>query len=272
MISEVDIERQLNLSSCSKNRRRKELKYVKTVDKKKQNRKKEQERHRERYKLHRQEGGISKDDLRSLQLQRLRDAAENGTFRVCIDLQFEEFMNTKEMNHLANQLKRVYSSNKASSSPADLHFVCLNKSGETYRLCCEKNEGFEHYVVNMDQKAVTEVFDPSEIIYLTPDSENVIDVLEASKVYVIGGLVDDSVKKNTSKVFSEQSNLQTGRLPIEEYMTRGETGTYKQILTINQVFDILLQYHESGSWVSALHRNIPPKTGFVLKTEYSEEI
>ena len=52
----------------------------------------------------------------------------------------------------------------------------------------------------------------------------------------------------------------------------GETGTYKQILTINQVFDILLQYHESGSWVSAFHRNIPPKTGFVLKKEYSEEI
>ena len=55
-------------------------------------------------------------------------------------------------------------------------------------------------------------------------------------------------------------------------MTRGETGTYKQILTINQVFDILLQYHESGSWVSALHQNIPPKNGFVLKKEYSEEI
>ena len=61
---------------------------------------------------------------------------------------------------------------------------------------------------------------------------------------------------------------------LEEYMTRawGETATYKHILTINQVFDILLQYHESGSWVSALHRNIPPKTGFVLKKEYSEEI
>ena len=52
----------------------------------------------------------------------------------------------------------------------------------------------------------------------------------------------------------------------------GETGTYKQILTINQVFDIFLNYYESGNWVSALHQNISPKTGFVLKKEYSEEI
>ena len=33
--------------------------------------------------------------------------------------------------------------------------------------------------------------------------------------------------------------------------------------SFSQVFDILLQYHESGSWVFALHRNITPKNGFV---------
>ena len=33
--------------------------------------------------------------------------------------------------------------------------------------------------------------------------------------------------------------------------------------SFSQVFDILLQYHKSGSWVSALHRNITPKNGFV---------
>jgi len=47
------------------------------------------------------------------QTSRLQDSLEKG-LKVCVDLQFEELMNEKELNHLANQLKRVYSSNKAS--------------------------------------------------------------------------------------------------------------------------------------------------------------
>ena len=251
----------------SKNQMRKQVKYQKTVEKKKQNRKKEQERHRERYKLSRQEGGIAKDDLRKLQLERLKESALNGGLKVGIDCQFEDLMNTKELNHLANQLKRVYSSNKASQNPFHLHFINLDKSGRTYQTCCEKNEGFEQYVVAMEEKDVTELFEPSEIIYLSPDSDNVLETLEESKVYIIGGLVDDSVKKDTSKAFSCQLKLQTGRLPIDEFMARAETGSYKQILTINQVFDILLMYWETKDWRVALKHNVPPKTGFLLKEE-----
>ena len=111
---------------------------------------------------------------------------------------------------------------------------------------------------------------------------------------MIGGLVDDSVKKDTSRVFSDQSGLQTARLPIAENMQRG-IGTFKQVingdiliivivafkhiftgnvviiiafnqvLTVNQVFDTLLKFHETADWAVALAANVPPKTGFVLK-------
>lgn len=97
----------------SKNQMRKQAKYLKTIEKKKQNRKIEQEKHREKFKIYRQEGGLPKSDLRNLQISRLQDSLEKG-LKVCVDLQFEELMNEKELNHLANQLKRVYSSNKAS--------------------------------------------------------------------------------------------------------------------------------------------------------------
>ena len=117
---------------------------------------------------------------------------------------------------------------------------------------------------------------------------------------MIGGLVDDSVKKDTSRVFSDQSGLRTARLPIAENMARG-TGTFKQVsdipiiiisgdiliiifafkhiftdnivmiiafnqvLTVNQVFDTLLKFHETADWAVALAANVPLKTGFVLK-------
>ena len=37
------------------------------------------------------------------------------------------------------------------------------------------------------------------------------------------------------------------------------------MLTINQVFDILVEVNSGGGWAKALADNVPPKTGFVIK-------
>ena len=39
------------------------------------------------------------------------------------------------------------------------------------------------------------------------------------------------------------------------------------MLTINQVFDILVEVNSGGGWAKALKNNVPPKTGFVIKEE-----
>ena len=58
----------------------------------------------------------------------------------------------------------------------------------------------------------------------------------------------------------------TAKLPIEDFMSRSDSGgSFKQILTINQVFDILLNFYQTKDWAIALSQNIPPKTGFVVK-------
>merc|ERR1712059_229803 len=240
----------------SKNQARKQAKYIRTVEKKKNNRKREQEKHREKYKVCRQNGGQAKGDVRRAQLERLSQSLLTGP-KVCIDLQFEELMNDKELNHLANQLKRVYSSNKAAITPFHLHFLSLQKQSRTYSLCVDKNEGFANYLVTLEERGVTEVFDPAEVVYLSPDSDQILDSFDDTKVYVIGGLVGDSVKKNTSSQFSRGNQLRTCRLPIAEHMVRNEAGTYKQILTINQVFDILLNFHQTNDWQTALGADVP---------------
>ena len=40
-----------------------------------------------------------------------------------------------------------------------------------------------------------------------------------------------------------------------------------QVLTINQVFDILVEVNSGRGWAKALKNNVPPKTGFVIKEE-----
>lgn len=251
-------------NTLSKNQSRKLARYERKVVKKKITRKCEQERRREKYKISRQEGGLSKDDLRRIQLDRLMKSQEVG-LKVCIDLQFENFMIEKEINHLANQLKRVYSSNKASATPFHLHFLSLSKTSKTYDMCVKKNDGFENYIVTLDERGVQELFDPANVIYLSPDADNVLETLDSSKVYVIGGLVDISVKKNTSSTFSHESGLTSYRLPIAKYLSRNTAGSFKQILAVNQVFDILLDFHQSGDWKTALSKHVPSKTGFILK-------
>ena len=66
-----------------------------------------------------------------------------------------------------------------------------------------------NYVATFEERGVSELFNSSEVIYLSPDSENVIETLDPSKSYIIGGLVDDSVKKNTSSTYSEYVDIPT---------------------------------------------------------------
>jgi len=262
----VDQEGEQEEVAMSKNQLRKLVRYERTVAKKKEQRKDEQKRQRERHKVQRQEGAPPKDQLRREQLERLEAAMVPGAAaRVVVDLQFNHLMTTKELRHLANQLKRVYSSNKASLTPLHLHFVNLERDGGLYQLCCDQNEGFEKYIVTMEEQGLVELFPTSEVIYLSPDAEEVVESVEASKVYVIGGLVDDSVRKDTSRAFTRGAGLRCARLPIAEHMVRAEGGSYKQVLTVNQVFDILLGRASGQSWAAALAQHVPLKTGFAAK-------
>ena len=251
--------------NLSKNQQKKIARHERVLENNKAKRKSEQERAREKYKLLRQQGGPSKEEIRIQQLARLKEAVGTG-IKVCLDFQFEGMMIEKELTHLVNQAKRVYSSNKSATHPFDLHFLNLHKNSKTYQMCCDKNTGFENYLVTMSNCGATELFEAEHIVYLTPDSDTVLEELYHDHVYVIGGLVDDSVKKNTSHLYCEAASLKTARLPIPELMSRSEKGgSFKQILTINQVFDILLHFHQGRDWKSALNKHVPAKTGFVVK-------
>ena len=267
VIDTIDIEADNN-NSLSKNQLKKQARHEHVLANKKLKRKSEQEKAREKFRLQREQGAPSKEELKKIQLSRLQEASETG-LNVCVDFQFEDLMTDKELTHLANQAKRVYSSNKASSNPFNLHFINLSKDSKTYQRCCDKNDGFENYFLTVvEPDDIRDHFTDQRIVYLSPDSDNVLQDLDQHTVYIIGGLVDDSVKKNSSQQYCQRAEISTARLPIPEYMSRAESGgSYKQILTINQVFDILLTYHQHRDWRLALAEHVPQRTGFVIKQE-----
>ncbi|NXQ78635.1 TM10B methyltransferase, partial [Quiscalus mexicanus] len=75
-----------------------------------------------------------------------------------------------------------------------------------------------------------DLFPLEAIVYLTPDSEN------GNKVYVLGGLVDESIHKQLTLRRAREQHLQTARLPIREYMVRAPNARnyHSETLAINQ--------------------------------------
>lgn len=54
------------------------------------------------------------------------------------------------------------------------------------------NGSTESWKVFRHEQPFYEVFDKSQLVYLSPDSPNVLEDLKANEIYVIGGLVDDN--------------------------------------------------------------------------------
>ena len=214
---------------------------------------------------------LSKKVKRRLEKERLQAVLSNfngNTFdglHVCIDLQFEELMSVKELSHLAGQLRRVYGSNRVTNDPVLISIASLRPESKTMAVCQQKNDGFKDYLWHTTPNPVHSAFETKSLVYLTPDSENVLETLESNCVYVIGGLVDDSIKKNSSQTYASERDITTARLPIDKFAVKTEGSFVKRVLAINQVFDILLKFHQTQRWPESLRVGLPKRFGFEIQ-------
>src|ERR1700755_93159 len=100
---------------------------------------------------------------------------------------------------MSSQLTRCHAVNKRSLKPVELSITSLN--GRLGQRMESELKGVHHRWkrVNISADPYETVFkdiEPENLIYLTADSDNVIQSLETDKVYIIGGIVD----KNRHKV------------------------------------------------------------------------
>ncbi|GLD91653.1 hypothetical protein PINS_up000186 [Pythium insidiosum] len=54
---------------------------------------------------------------------------------------------------------------------------------------------YHHGQIHVHEDAVDEVYDPQELVYLSPDADDVLLEIDPRAVYVVGGIVDRSVRK-----------------------------------------------------------------------------
>ncbi len=75
------------------------------------------------------------------------------------------------------------------------------------------------------------------------------------QVYVIGGLVDRTVRKGATLKMAQRCGAQAVRLPVAEHLG----GLAKPVLNVNDVFAVLLAVHGGEGWREALERAIPAR-------------
>uniref|UniRef100_A0A7M4F1H4 tRNA methyltransferase 10 homolog B n=1 Tax=Crocodylus porosus TaxID=8502 RepID=A0A7M4F1H4_CROPO len=173
---------------------------------------------------------------------------------------------SSEVSRLAAQIRRLYGSNKKAEKP---FWICLTgfvPGSLVYDECFRMNDGFSNYLMDTTQESYLDLFPLETIVFLTPDSETVLEDVNSSKVYILGGLVDESIQKKLTLRKAQEHSLQTARLPIREYMVKNinEKNYHSEILAINQVFDTLSTYYETKSWPEALKAGVPLGKGYIL--------
>nr|XP_043877908.1 tRNA methyltransferase 10 homolog B isoform X3 [Solea senegalensis] len=212
-----------------------------------------------------------------------------------------------EISRLAGQLRRVYGSNKKAARPFHLFLTDLREDSRLYRECIRKNDGFLSYMskkleqasvrgsqgVNRmivrwkSQMKVFWTFSRQKLLSTSPQTPNkvrrfwihftdesvvlTLETMDAEKVYVLGGLVDESIQKKLSFTRASELSVHTVRLPIDEYMVKKSNAKnfHSKILAVNQVFDILLTFCDTGSWTEALQAWFPQGKGYVVAPDDS---
>ncbi|KAH9948749.1 guanine-1-methyltransferase-domain-containing protein [Amylocystis lapponica] len=210
--------------------------------------------------------------------------------RVVVDLGFDEMMTENEIKSLTSQLAFTYSANRKAAQPfASVLFTSLN--GRTFsRLEGLNNAAYKRWVdtewwqqsyeqlwegtqdttgakvdraeVHPESKTSENVTDKhaisekDKVVYLTADSADELTELKEDETYIIGGICDHNRYKNLCLNKSQTSGIRSARLPIGTYLSTLRT---RKVLTVNQTFEILLQWVETRDWEKALWEVVPKR-------------
>ncbi|PPQ66729.1 hypothetical protein CVT26_009530 [Gymnopilus dilepis] len=125
----------------------------------------------------------------------------------------------------------------------------------------DQEEGVDPHRPSVDSTADNPVGEAlkipqDKVVYLTADTEEELSELKPDEVYIIGGICDHNRYKNLCLNKAKESGVRTARLPIGRYLASLPT---RKVLTVNQVFEILVKWVETKDWEESLYAVIPKR-------------
>ncbi|CAH4032081.1 unnamed protein product [Pieris brassicae] len=236
----------------NKNQMRKWLKKVRWEKHKYEKRSKEKARAKER----KREARAANIDLgpNRKMLKKMKFEKNKSLIGVILDLSFDHLMSEKDRYKVIKQLLRCYSINRRSDSPLQFHVTSF---GEKTKVDISRHNGYENWDIEYHEKSYIDIFPKEKLVYLTSESENVIEKFEEDNIYIIGGLVDHNQHKGLCYKIAVEQGITHAQLPLAKYVNMKT----RKVLTIDHVFEIILRVSEGTQWDDALLKVLPLRKG-----------
>ncbi|NXC48932.1 TM10C methyltransferase, partial [Penelope pileata] len=174
------------------------------------------------------------------------------------DMSYENYMSAREVANAVRQIVLSEGCNRRSVDPFHIHF-CNFKEDSLYH-----KEFIKHYrgawdklLITVTEQSYVDIFPKDKLVYLTADSPKVMKTFDHDKVYIVGSMVDKSIKTGVSLAQAKRLGLETAALPLEKYLL---WNCGAKNLTLDQMMHILLTLKDTGDWKKALE--------FVPKRKY----
>ncbi|EGX47402.1 hypothetical protein AOL_s00083g495 [Orbilia oligospora ATCC 24927] len=188
--------------------------------------------------------------------RKLERKSKRLPIKCIVDCSFDEYMMDKEVASLGAQVSRCYSDNRIAKFSMDLWVTCVDKRlrSHLYLMHGEKWKSWRKiHVTDADYELTRDDIQAGNVIYLSSDSDEMLETLEEGKTYIVGGIVDKNRYKGLCFNKAVGQGLRTAKLPIGEYIKM----TGRITLTTNQVVEIMLRWLELKDWKAAFEAVIP---------------
>jgi tRNA (guanine9-N1)-methyltransferase len=158
---------------------------------------------------------------------------------------------------MGSQLTRCYSANRGSSRQFKMHVSSLNKRllARYEGVLQNQHKKWKGMTFSSEPYSVTTDEEKEGLVYLTADSQNTITSLDPGKTYIIGGIVDRNRYKSLCLNKANEQGIAHAKLPIGSYIKMAS----RQVLTTNQVVEIMLEWLQEKDWEKAFIKIIPQR-------------
>ena len=162
---------------------------------------------------------ITDTTIKSWQEQRLLTAMQFGQPLV-LDLSFEKHMTRRENKNTAQQLIMLFSENRSSPDPFDLHLCNANPHGEIMEFLRKMIPSVEEPVfpLHLHQQNYLDLYPREKLVYLTPHCRTELHQFDHDAVYIVGALVDLVKGRPLSLAKAKKEGIRMAKLPLQRYL------------------------------------------------------
>lgn len=205
--------------------------------------------------------------MKPLFIRRMWQTIQFDGPKIVFDMDYDRFMGSKLKRYTANQVKMFIADNRQNRSPFIINLCNVNTKTETMKqletlIPTIRNSSFP---INIHEECITDRFPREKLVYLTPDSQNLLQDYNHEDIFVLPGVIDKGQNGPITMAKAKKLGLRTAYLPLARYLNWGRGD---KSLPLNLIANTLLDFKNKQDWNAAL-KHVPSRKLKPIRQERS---